>query len=237
MLIVVAIGDLVLDDWPLLILMGCTVAGMFAADALLPRTVAAQRGAHVRMMETLDAGETRVHLRAGCRSGSRSSCSSRRTPAAGVSRWRSSSPTRSRNLRSPSGCTAAAMSSPRFDLVGAFAHRHATAPRREGDHHGTAGCAFRDHRRRRPGAAELLRRALRLGVQRRQPDELRHRRARGQPQRRRHRDRRRRRRLRGRRPAASRSTSRCPTSRRRSRRPKASAAPASWARSSRRPTS
>ena len=63
MLIVVAIGDLVLDDWPLLILMGCTVAGMFAADALLPRTAigAAQRAAHIRMMETLDAGETRVH--------------------------------------------------------------------------------------------------------------------------------------------------------------------------------
>lgn len=63
MLMLVAIGDLFLDGVPLLILVGCAVAGMFAADALLPRTAfgAAQRNEHQRMMGTLDAGESRVH--------------------------------------------------------------------------------------------------------------------------------------------------------------------------------
>jgi len=63
MLTVVAIGDLVLDGWPLLVLVGVAVAGIFAADAWLPRTAfgAAQRDAHQRMMGALDAGETRVH--------------------------------------------------------------------------------------------------------------------------------------------------------------------------------
>ena len=63
MLIVVAIGDLVLDGWPLLILVGISVAGMFAADAWLPRTAfgAAQRDAHQGMMSALDPAETRVH--------------------------------------------------------------------------------------------------------------------------------------------------------------------------------
>ena len=63
MLMVVAIGDLVVDDWPLLVLVGCAVAGTLAADALLSRTAAgtARRGAHVRMTGSPDAVETRVH--------------------------------------------------------------------------------------------------------------------------------------------------------------------------------
>ncbi len=63
MLTVVAIGDLFLDGVALLILVGCSVAGMFAADAWLPRTAsgAAARDAHQRMMGALDPGETRVH--------------------------------------------------------------------------------------------------------------------------------------------------------------------------------
>ena len=98
--------------------------------------------------------------------------------------------------------------------------------RRKGERDGTAGRSLRGDREGRGEAARVLLRALRLEDRRRQPDELRDRRQRGQPGAGRQlRDRRRRRRLRRGRGRRSPSTSRCRTSRRRWPRPRASAAP------------